>query len=60
LPTATSLLELRKTFALHVYDGVGHAFHNDTGANYNPAAACDAFSRTIAWFNKYVREPAAA
>ena len=55
LPTAVSMLDQRRTFALHVYDGVGHAFHNDTGANYNAPAACDAWSKTIGWFNKYVR-----
>ncbi|MDQ6699989.1 MAG: dienelactone hydrolase family protein, partial [Acidobacteriota bacterium] len=37
-----------------VYEGVGHAFHNDTGPAYNPAAACDAWARTLAWFQKFL------
>jgi carboxymethylenebutenolidase len=36
---------------------VGHAFHNDTGPNYDAAAACDAWARTIAFFNRYLRAP---
>lgn len=38
-----------------VYEGAGHAFNNDTGARYNAQAAGDAWSRTLAWFNQYVR-----
>ena len=42
-----------------VYQGAGHAFHNDTSPAYNSAAACDAWNRTLAWFNKFLRPPAA-
>ena len=49
----------RKTFGFHVYQGAGHAFHNDTGPAYNSAAACDAWNRTLAWFSKFLRPPAA-
>jgi carboxymethylenebutenolidase len=38
-----------------IYEGAGHAFHNDTGARYNPEAASDAWARTLAWFEKYVK-----
>ena len=31
-----------------------HAFFNDTGPRYNPAAAADAWSKTLDWFSKYV------
>ncbi|MBI1788912.1 MAG: dienelactone hydrolase family protein, partial [Acidobacteria bacterium] len=55
LPIADAMLRLRKTVGLFVYEGVGHAFHNDTGAAYNAEAACDAWARTIAFFNKYLR-----
>jgi len=33
----------------------GHAFHNDTGARYNAEAAADAWARTLAWFEQYVK-----
>ena len=40
----------------YVYPGAGHGFNNDaTPARYNKAAADQAWKRTIAWFNKYVR-----
>jgi carboxymethylenebutenolidase len=55
----TTMLTQQKTFGFHIYEGVGHAFHNDTGPAYEPAAACDAWSRTISWFNKFLRAPAA-
>jgi carboxymethylenebutenolidase len=37
-----------------VYPGVGHAFHNDTGARYNAVQAEMAWVATIEWFRKYV------
>lgn len=40
----------------HVYPGAGHGFNNDaTPQRYNKAAADQAWKRTVAWFNKYVR-----
>jgi len=39
-----------KSFEIHVYDGVNHAFNNDTSAaRYDKAAAELAWSRTIAF-----------
>jgi carboxymethylenebutenolidase len=38
-----------------VYPGVGHAFHNDTGARYNAVQAEAAWVATVEWFRKYVR-----
>lgn len=35
---------------LVVEKGAGHAFFNDTGERYDPAAAADAWRRVIAWF----------
>ena len=32
-----------------VYEGANHAFHNDTGANYNRAAAENAWASTLIW-----------
>ena len=34
--------------------GANHAFFNDTGANYNEAAATDAWSRVLAWFDEHL------
>jgi carboxymethylenebutenolidase len=34
-----------------VYPGANHAFFNDTGPRYDKAAATDAFTRAVAWFN---------
>ncbi len=31
-----------------------HAFFNDTGPRYHPAAAADAWRRTLDWFGRYV------
>lgn len=50
----TAMISQQKTFGFHIYQGVGHAFHNDTGPAYNSTAACDAWSQTLAWFNKFL------
>jgi len=40
----------------HIYPGAVHGFNNDaTPERYNKAAADQAWTRTIEWFNKYVR-----
>ena len=39
---------------MKVYPAVAHAFHNDTGANYNEAQATAAWKDTLAWFTKNV------
>ena len=43
-----------KTFGKIVYPSVDHAFHNDTGARYNAAAAKAAWGETLTWFGKYL------
>ncbi len=50
-----ALKQNNKTFEKRVYDGAAHAFHNDTGANYNANAAKDAWAKTLAWLDKYVK-----
>jgi carboxymethylenebutenolidase len=55
LPVAASMLTRQKTFGLNIWQGVGHAFNNDTGPNFDPNTACEAWGRTIAWFNKFLR-----
>ncbi len=44
-----------KIYEKVIYPDVDHAFHNDTGPRYNPEAAKDAWARTLAWFEKYVK-----
>jgi len=42
-------------YELYVYEGVNHAFHNDTApTRYNEAAAKLAWQRTIDFFGKYL------
>jgi carboxymethylenebutenolidase len=42
--------------SLHMYPGTGHGFHNDTStARYNPAAASLAWTRTIAFWDNYLK-----
>jgi carboxymethylenebutenolidase len=44
-----------KAFELHVYEGVNHAFNNDTNAaRYNKEAATLAWDRTVAFLRKYL------
>ena len=44
------------TYELYMYEGVNHAFHNDTApARYNEAAAKLAWQRSIEFFKKYVK-----
>jgi carboxymethylenebutenolidase len=50
----TALINKQTKFSFHIYQGVGHAFHNDTGPAYNAEASCDAWTRTIEWFNKFL------
>ncbi len=43
-------------YELYLYQGVNHAFHNDTApARYNETAAKLAWQRTIDFFNKHVQ-----
>jgi carboxymethylenebutenolidase len=52
----TALKNGGKTYTLHMYEGVQHAFHNDTSAaRYNADAAKLAWTRTIEFFDKTLR-----
>lgn len=43
-------------YELYLYEGVNHAFHNDTaGQRYNADAAKLAWNRTIEFFHKYLK-----
>jgi carboxymethylenebutenolidase len=50
--------ELKKSgspYAITIYPGVNHAFHNDTNPDrYNAAQAQKAWVATIDWFRKYL------
>jgi carboxymethylenebutenolidase len=50
--------ELKKSgtpYAITIYPGVNHAFHNDTNPDrYNAAAAQKAWVATVEWFRKYL------
>jgi carboxymethylenebutenolidase len=56
-PVLTELLARQKRFGFSVYEGVGHAFVNDTGANYNATAACEAWAQAMTFCNKWLRAP---
>jgi carboxymethylenebutenolidase len=44
-----------KVYQVHMYEGKQHGFHNDTTPRYDEEAAKLAWSRTLEWFNKYLR-----
>jgi len=45
-------------YEAHVYPGTNHGFHNDSTPRYDKAAADLAWERTLAWFRRYLGEPA--
>jgi carboxymethylenebutenolidase len=50
-----ALKKNNKQYELYIYEGVNHAFHNNTSAaRYNEAAAKLAWERTMAFFNKHL------
>ena len=54
-PWVTALREANKTVKFFLYDGVNHAFHNDTSAErYDKAAAELAWKRTLAFFKQHL------
>ena len=44
-----------KVYTLHMYEGKQHGFHNDTTPRYDETAAKLAWTRTLEFFNKYLR-----
>ncbi|MFN7102214.1 MAG: dienelactone hydrolase family protein [Pseudorhizobium sp.] len=50
-----ALEEHGKTFEIHIYEGVNHAFNNDTSAaRYDKAAADLAWARTVEFFKTHL------
>lgn len=41
-------------YRVHVYLDCAHAFHNDTGASYNPETAAQAWLETQGWFAEHL------
>ena len=51
----TALKANNKVYTLHMYEGKQHGFHNDTTPRYDETAAKLAWTRTLEFFNKYLR-----
>ena len=49
-----SLAKNSRPSQVEIYPGANHAFFNDTGGNYNEAAAKDAWAKTLGWFREHV------
>jgi carboxymethylenebutenolidase len=43
------------TYEIRTFTGAEHGFFNDTGQRYNEAAAREAYSVLLAWFDQYLR-----
>ena len=50
-----ALKEAEIDYAMHMYLGVNHGFHNDTTPRYDEAAAKLAWERTISFFNETLK-----
>ena len=50
-----ALTKAKVPHAGYIYPKAQHGFHNDTTPRYDEAAAKLAWTRTLEWFNKYVR-----
>jgi carboxymethylenebutenolidase len=50
----TALKANGKVYEAYIYPGVNHGFHNDSTPRYDKAAAELAWSRTTAWFKRYL------
>jgi len=42
------------TYELRTFDGVDHAFFNDTGPRYDEAAATEAYALVLGWFEQHL------
>ena len=50
-----ALNEIGVTNEIYIYPGVGHAFANPSNENYAPKETSDAWQKTIAFLDKYVK-----
>jgi len=54
-PAAEAALQAASlTYEIETFDGVDHAFFNDTGPRYDENAATEAYADVLAWFDQYV------
>lgn len=51
-----TLQKANVTHEVVIYPNADHAFFNDTGPRYVEAATKDAWQRTLAWFDRYLRQ----
>ncbi len=51
-----ALQKARVTHEIVIYPNADHAFFNDTGARYVEEAAKDAWKRTLAWFERHLKQ----
>jgi carboxymethylenebutenolidase len=49
-----ALKQAGRPVEIRIEPGAAHAFFRNNGASYNPAAARDAWPRTLAWFTQYL------
>jgi carboxymethylenebutenolidase len=51
-----ALVAARLPHEIVTFTEANHAFFNDTGGNFNPMAAEEAYRRTFGWFDRFVAE----
>lgn len=51
-----ALVAARLPHEIVTFTGANHAFFNDTGANFHPQAAAEAYRRTFGWFDRFVAD----
>ena len=49
-----ALTEANLVHELRVFDGVDHAFFNDTGPRYDAEAAAEAYQAMLDWFGQHL------
>lgn len=56
-----ALADAKVTAEIHTYPGAGHAFANPSrGESFNPDAAIDAWTKTMSFLEKHLKDPAAS
>ncbi|MBI2656315.1 dienelactone hydrolase family protein [Candidatus Woesearchaeota archaeon] len=51
-----ALSELKIENEIHIYEGVGHAFANPSGANYAPEETKDAWNKTLSFLERNLKK----
>ena len=50
----SALTQAGLTHEIRTFDGVNHAFFNDTGGRYDATAAAEAYQAMLAWFDQHL------